>query len=225
MQDDTAELTREKNSQGNILRQMALQACIALESPSTRTPICGVPDCNAAGIIQCLDCDHDDLLCRSCAVSAHSFLPFHKIRKWNGSFFEPTSLNICGLILHMNHGQGSCPHVKEAPAPQDLTVVDTNGVHIVSIGWCCCFGAPSFAEQLFSRRIFPASTLRPKTAFTFRVLKLFHMFNHVARTTPWDFTGAMNRLTDNVDVKSTPVSAPLPFCRLSVNGRFCLGYI
>ncbi|KIJ55898.1 hypothetical protein M422DRAFT_84453, partial [Sphaerobolus stellatus SS14] len=44
-----------------------------------------------------------------------------------------------------------------------------------------------------------ASTiLRPRTAFTFRVLKLFHLLNHVTRTSPWDFTETMHRLTDHV---------------------------
>ncbi|KIJ43647.1 hypothetical protein M422DRAFT_169455 [Sphaerobolus stellatus SS14] len=58
--------------------------------------------------------------------------------------------------------------------------------------------------QLFRRRMFPASMSRPRTAFTFRLLKLFHMLNHVARTTQWDFVGTLHRLTDNVNPKGTP---------------------
>ncbi|KIJ26615.1 hypothetical protein M422DRAFT_191987 [Sphaerobolus stellatus SS14] len=37
--------------------------------------------------------------------------------------------------------------------------------------------------QLFNRKLFPASLLRPRMAFTFRLLKLFHMLNHVGRPT------------------------------------------
>ncbi|KIJ40051.1 hypothetical protein M422DRAFT_81245, partial [Sphaerobolus stellatus SS14] len=54
------------------------------------------------------------------------------------------------------------------------------------------------AEQLFARKWFPATILRPRTAFTFRVLKLFHLLNHIARTSPWDFAGTMHRVTDHV---------------------------
>jgi len=105
----------------------------------------------------------------------------------------------------MNHGRDACPHFNTGPGAQDMTIMDSNGIHQVSIGWCKCANAPPWAEQLFSRRLFPASPHRPKTAFTFRTMKLFHMLNHVPKTTPWDYTGTMKRLTDNVDVKATPV--------------------
>ncbi|KIJ38144.1 hypothetical protein M422DRAFT_177109 [Sphaerobolus stellatus SS14] len=54
------------------------------------------------------------------------------------------------------------------------------------------------SEQLFTRKWFPATILCPRTAFTFRVLKLFHLLNHMACTTPWDFAGTMHRITDHV---------------------------
>ncbi|KIJ28991.1 hypothetical protein M422DRAFT_189107, partial [Sphaerobolus stellatus SS14] len=57
-------------------------------------------------------------------------------------------------------------------------------------------------EQLFSRRWFPASTLRPRTAITFHALKLFHLLNHVGQMSLWDYVGTMHRLTDNVCTSS-----------------------
>ncbi|KIJ22551.1 hypothetical protein M422DRAFT_197035 [Sphaerobolus stellatus SS14] len=66
------------------------------------------------------------------------------------------------------------------------------------MGWCRCATACSQAEQLFARKWFPATILRPRTAFTFRVLKLSHLLNHIARTSPWDFAGTMHRVTDHV---------------------------
>jgi len=111
-----------------------------------------------------------------------------------------------GLIMHLGHGDQLCSHMATAGGPYCVTVVDVNGVHEVNMGWCRCNDAPSFAEQLLARKLLPGSVLRPRTAFTFRLLRLFHMLHHSRRINPWDFSGAMHRLTDNVIVGSIPVS-------------------
>jgi len=182
---------------------MALRALTIMEAPATALSSCS--NCTSAGEIRCLDCDNEELLCAPCILSRHQFLPFHQLQRWNDKYFERMTLYSCGLVLNMNHGRHPCPHVTHSPGPQDMTIMDINGIHQVAIGWCRCLGAPLFPEQLFARRLFPASIQRPKTAFTFRSLRLFHMLNHVARTTPWDYTGTMKHLTDNVDVKGSPV--------------------
>jgi len=74
------------------------------------------------------------------------------------------------------------------------------------VGWCRYAGHVEFADQLLGRRLVPATVIRLKTAFTFRLLKLFQMLNHVAKTTPWDFMGTITRLTDNLNPRAVPVS-------------------
>ncbi|KIJ48790.1 hypothetical protein M422DRAFT_97063, partial [Sphaerobolus stellatus SS14] len=58
-----------------------------------------------------------------------------------------------------------------------MTIGDVNGMHEMYVGWCRCANASTPAHQLFARRLFLASLSRPRTAFTFRMLKLFHMLN------------------------------------------------
>jgi hypothetical protein len=131
--------------------------------------------------------------------------------EWNGHFFVHRTLADLGLILYLGHAGKSCPHVWRENGPQTLTIGDVTGVHDIRIGWCRCAGAPSFSQQLFNARFFPASYFRPRTAFTFRLLKFFHLLSHVARTTPWDFAGTLHRITNNVDLTTVPVSPSFQF--------------
>ncbi|KIJ46788.1 hypothetical protein M422DRAFT_84058, partial [Sphaerobolus stellatus SS14] len=151
------------------------------------------------GAFDCLDCDLEGLFCASCLNSTHTWLSFHRPRKWRDGQFHKCSLADLGYLLALEHGGNPCPYIDDELGPQTLTIADLTGIHEVIVGWCRCASAPSTVQQLFRRRLFPASMSRPRTAFTFRLLKLFHMLNHVARTTPWDFVGTLHRLTDNVN--------------------------
>jgi len=175
-----------------------------LETPNTPGK-CLTGGCLYEGRIQCRDCDMDGLYCDKCILQSHRRLPFHILEFWADTHFTRTTLQHLGLILHLNHSGEACPHVLSGSGIREVTIIDTNGVHLVSIGYCRCIGRPSFSEQLFQLRIFPASTINPKTGFTFRVLRQFHMLNHIAKTTPWDYAGTINRLTDNVNIQAVPV--------------------
>ncbi|KIJ32881.1 hypothetical protein M422DRAFT_81509, partial [Sphaerobolus stellatus SS14] len=150
------------------------------------------------GVYDCGDCDATDYYCQDCIIEKHQNLPFHRIEEWDGDCLRRRSLAELGFIIFFGHGNNACPHVNDEWGIQDITVLDVTGVHTVRMGWCRCANALTQAEQLFARKWFPATILRPRTAFTFRVLKLFHLLNHVARTSPWDFAGTMHRLTDHV---------------------------
>ena len=176
------------------------------ECPPISQESCLASNCPAAGEFECLDCELPYLLCRSCLLERHRHLPFHRPLKWNGSFFQVETLCSLGLILSMGHGEKLCPYGNNELGPQMLTVLDVSGVHEVRVMWCRCATAATYAKQLFSRRLFPATIQRPKTVFTFRVLNLFHLLNHIGRTTPWDFAGTMHRLTDNVRPSTVTVS-------------------
>ncbi|KIJ32908.1 hypothetical protein M422DRAFT_183942 [Sphaerobolus stellatus SS14] len=105
---------------------------------------------------------------------------------------------------HVSHEGQPCPYFADRGGSQNITLVDTTGIHYVNVGFCRCGNAGNFAEQLMLVKLFPATVDQPKTAFTFRCLKLFHMLNLIAHTTAWDFTGMLQRLTDNVDPHGNP---------------------
>ena len=43
----------------------------------------------------------------------HKLLPFHRIQKWNGTYFAKTTLHDQGYILHLGHHGGMCPDTKD----------------------------------------------------------------------------------------------------------------
>jgi len=179
-----------------------------------------------------MDCFGQGLLCHSCCLEVHSTLPFHSIEKWTGEFFKKTSLHAEGFILHLGHGGLCCPANTTPPAtgpevaedmdydrvdevllegwePRDtrtLVIVDISRVHQLIVSWCCCQGAPDHGTQLFQYHLFPASTIRPSTAFTFAVLEYFHVDAVECKTSASNFSNKLRRLTDFSSPQSVPVS-------------------
>ena len=187
------------------------------ECPAHDIATCHNPSCSRPGEFTCLDCDDGSCLtCRTCFVLRHAVLPLHRVRRWTGWHFEKESLANMGHIIHLNHDGHECPHEKSGSGEQNLTVMDTNGLHNVRIGWCRCASAPQHVNQLLSVEMVPATVVRPETAFTFRVLRLFHMLTSVARVTPWEFCGTMMRLTENVKIEATRVCLFLPLLHPAV---------
>ena len=184
------------------------------------------------GQFRCLNCFGQGLFCHSCCLEAHSSQPFHSIEKWTGEFFKKTSLHAEGFILHLGHGGLCCPANITSPGtgfetaedgewdedeevllegwePRDtrtLVIIDVSGVYQLIISWCCCQDAPDHGMQLFQHRLFPASTSRPSTAFTFAVLEYFHVDAVECKTSASNFSNKLRRLTDFSNPQSVPVS-------------------
>jgi hypothetical protein len=95
---------------------------------------------------KCLDCNDGGLLrCQECIVTVHSCHALHRIevwlflslehfydsflKKWNGSFFEKSSLHDSGLRIQLGHGGAKC--IAPSPGPNSFTVVDVSGIHNV----------------------------------------------------------------------------------------------
>ena len=97
-----------------------------------------------------------------------------------------------------------------------LVIIDISGVYQLIVSWCCCPGAPNHATQLFQHRLFPASTSRPSTAFTFAVLEYFHVDAVECKTSASNFFNKLCRLTDFSSPQSVPVSKTYMTC------NFCL---
>ncbi|KAJ3721281.1 hypothetical protein C8R42DRAFT_582431 [Lentinula raphanica] len=151
---------------------------------------------------QCTDCFSRQLTCAACCVRHHLDKPLDSIKRWNGLFFEDTSLQEMGLRIQLGHPNGSiCPY--PAPGPADFVVINTNKIHRVTLDFCHCplsVMKPHW-EQLMLNEWLPATTDRPKTACTFRALEQFHMLSYRGKITAYDYYTTLEKLTDNLGGK------------------------
>ena len=102
-------------------------------------------------------------MCSDCTLSAHQFLPFHRLDRWNRDCLIKTLLFELGYILHVGHGSCRClandgeggtwedilvgnddmsnePDVfVEDIRPFDvIVVINTQGVFQHRVSWCRC---------------------------------------------------------------------------------------
>ena len=192
---------------------------------------CGSRD----GRFRCSDCIGDMVHCRNCLMDHHKLLPFHRIKMWNGKYFKKTTLHDQGFIIHLGHHGKMCSDTEDLwmdifedmPMAEDIdllqdekdgkvntvkddsvvNIVHTTGVFKHKVRWCRCLDAPEKTVQLFQMQLFPASHLRPETAFTFDVLNNFHIDAMECKTAAASFVKKLCRLTNNAFPHMVPVSA------------------
>ncbi|KAI6043292.1 hypothetical protein EDC04DRAFT_2562994, partial [Pisolithus marmoratus] len=128
------------------------------------------------GSVWCMSCTGVHAWCGPCAVKAHRNLPFHKVQRWKGTHYEPTSLMELGFLWHIGHGGDPCPRNSSDPDPDEsgyMTGEECLSHRSVSV--CNCPGSHpnDWHLDLLRQRLFPASISKPKTAFTFAVLDHF----------------------------------------------------
>lgn len=215
-------------------RESFLQLLLELEgqSPDGSCKQCGTSN----GRFRCSDCIGDSVHCQNCVLKQHKLLPFHRIKVWNGKYFAETTLQDQGYVLHLGHGGETCPGVEDPwldidgdlPITEDVdilqdnisasrnqkdhvkdsvvNIVHTTGVYKHSVRWCLCPRTPEKAVQLFQMKLFPASHLRPETAFTFDVLEHFHIDAMECKTAGGSFMRKVCRLTNKAFPHKVPVS-------------------
>ncbi|KAJ7120481.1 hypothetical protein C8R43DRAFT_1136866 [Mycena crocata] len=153
--------------------------------------------CIAKPTVRCQDCFGDVLYCASCCVQRHADNPLHFVDKWDGTSFSRTTLKALGLRVQLGHAGCARPH----PAHEGFVVLDLPHVHEVAVDFCACERREPFHIQLLRRQWFPASQEIPKTAATFRCLRYFLILTHQAKTTMYDFYGALEKATDGAGRK------------------------
>ncbi|KAJ7077348.1 hypothetical protein C8R44DRAFT_655086 [Mycena epipterygia] len=168
-------------------------------------------ECHRPGTQQhrCDDCLTRALFCTECTVRLHRDNPFHIIRTWTGSTSVRTSLHALGLRVQLGHKRGAvCPGTAAKAAGRSLEeeakakaetfcIVDNNSIHEVGIDFCTCGQETSRTRQLLRARLFPATTVRPRSAATFRVLRKFHKMSFETKCSAYEFYNALARETDN----------------------------
>ncbi|KAF9555270.1 hypothetical protein CPC08DRAFT_766080 [Agrocybe pediades] len=188
-------------------RDYFLSEMLRLEGMDSSMEFC--VDCHASGdisLFRCTDCDGMELFCRACVLNNHRRSALHRLEEWDLTlrFFVKTTLRNLGYVFRLGHTSGDeCPYPEQAHGGS-FTVLDINGVHTVDLEFCGCDHAQPHFLQLLRFGWFPATVGFPRTAFTFRLLKLFHILTFESKTTGFEFFATLSRLTDNTGTKHIP---------------------
>lgn len=65
-----------------------------------------------------------------------SLLRFQCSQRWNGRFFESTTLKSLGLRVQLGHWHLRC--INPIAGAEDFTVLHVNGIHKVAVDFCGC---------------------------------------------------------------------------------------
>lgn len=117
---------------------------------------------------------------------------------WESRHFVRTSLRALGLVIQLGHS-----HDETCTLPgnlrKELYVIDTSGVHVVSVRFCRCQFLGEDV-QLLRYRWYPASPVAPHTAFTFDLLNTFQLLTLQGKLSAYDFYLSVERKTDNTGI-------------------------
>ncbi len=140
---------------------------------------------------------------------------------WSNDCFTPASLSSIGLVFQLGHyaDQGIC--ALPSPIRKGFMVVDTSGIHLLSIRFCgCCPVGEDI--QLLRYRWYPASSAKPRTAFTLDLLNTFHLITLQGKLSAYDFYLAIHHKTNNVGAFDDQVCSSFPVL-LALHDTFVLG--
>lgn len=172
----------------------------------------GQCSCDRAGfqaLFRCVDCSQHTPSCSSCIVAEHAHHPFHRVQKWTGRYFRRWSLAKSGFRLCLGHDGARCPSNLTQDVDAMFTIVHTNGLHSVPVLYCRCSTSEQVPFQLIAASLYPATWDSPRTAFTTRLLKFFHLDSLQTRKPAHDAWAVLRRLTDNTRADGLPVSFAL----------------
>lgn len=181
------------------------------------------------GTYRCDDCFRPHLLCSACCVSTHLNSPFHRIRHFNGRYFERSDLDTLGIVIDLRPHTHDCHAVSEhkedlskadsndpessrnaasgqnRPAKSNLIIVSSSGIFKRSVKWCKCANSPEPFVQLFRAKLFPASFTNPSSAFTFEVLDHFRVDALECKTAALNFINKLVRISNEAFPSRVPV--------------------
>ena len=84
-------------------------------------------------------------------------------------------------------------------------MLDVHGIHEVGLDFCGCESAVPSVTQLLRYRWFPATSVDPKTASTFRLLETFHILSGQSKISVFEYYTAISRTSDNTGTARTKV--------------------
>ncbi|KAG1740907.1 hypothetical protein EDB19DRAFT_1895242 [Suillus lakei] len=145
------------------------------------------------------DCYGPDILCKYCCLSRQAHHPLHIIKKWNGTFFEHTTLADIGLRVQLGHKGMPC--LCPQRGHNSFIIIHTNGIHRVNIDFCGCHQQVSHHQQLLHCEWYPATLYYPQSACTKQVLEFFLILMWSSKVSGYKFYTSLEQLTDNTHLK------------------------
>ncbi|KAG1740437.1 uncharacterized protein EDB91DRAFT_1237277 [Suillus paluster] len=119
------------------------------------------------------------------------------MQKWNGNYFEQISLKTMGLRIQLGHPTGQRCLTPCRAFNDDFIIVNSHGIHEVSLDFCDCTTAESHFQQLLRISWFPSTTSDPKTAATFRVLEQYHLLLFKFKVSAYEFYHSLRQMSNN----------------------------
>ncbi|GJF00807.1 CxC2 domain-containing protein [Phanerochaete sordida] len=165
-------------------------------------PMCA-NDHDATPEFRCMDCSGHTVVCKACCLTSHQNQPFHRVKQWNGRFFESVTLKDIGLVIQLGHLRGEYCSAPSA-APRSFVVIHTNGLHPVNVQYCQCDrqkAAGTKLQQLLRYELYPATLEEPTTCCTFRGLEHFHLLTLQSKVTAYDYYLTLTKLTDRAGIR------------------------
>ncbi|KLO04959.1 hypothetical protein SCHPADRAFT_789776, partial [Schizopora paradoxa] len=148
---------------------------------------------------RCKDC-YDSPRCAICCVGSHTCTPLHALERWNGHFWERSSLCEIGGSLFLGHNGIPC----ETPSMQSRTmnILHTNGFHECNVVACGCVDGDerNLYRQLLRAGLFPATSISPRTAVSFSCLRQCDLLMTQGKITGNDFYETLVHLSDNTGI-------------------------
>jgi len=89
-----------------------------------------------------------------------------------------------------------------------FVVLHVNGIHHIGLDFCDCLQPMPRNIQLLRARLFPSTTIYPKTAATFALLEFFQLLSFMSKVSGFEFYQTLVRRTDNMGTKKLPDCYP-----------------
>lgn len=132
-------------------------------------------------------------------------LIFMASQRWNGAFFERIALKNLGLRIQLGHCIGEVCPLPSPVSGDAFIVIDSHGVHNVSLDFCGCGIHGTMVQQLLRRQLYPATVSNPTTAATFRALHHFQLLSFESKCSAHQYFQTLLRETDNTGIHPTKV--------------------
>lgn len=161
-------------------------------------------------LYRCMNCMFPQLICVKCCLTAHLSHPLHIVEEWNMSaqFWKRLSLAELGMVINLGHNGTKCIHA--AQEPRSITLMHEYGVHTVKFRFCKHTGTDGSAMQLLRAGFWPATWVRPVTAFSIETLREFSLLSTHCHATAMDFCAYLRRRADALDTEDKAVSMRSP---------------
>ena len=136
------------------------------------------------------------------------------IKEWRNGCFERSTLKRIGLRIQLGHTyEERCVYPQRAFA-DDFVIIDLHGVHDVALDYCGCERAEVKHVQLLRSRLFPATSVDPKTACTFRLLEFHHILHNQTKASGFEFYATLARRSNNTGTEEVKVNVSFILHRL-----------